>query len=203
MTASLRAGATLALRGPVRAAIPRARPRRRDPPILRGVTAFAASKRSLLVILSPRFETRPEKPVSPASWRPSRQAEIEAETGADAGGAAEARGGEGGDAADARRGHEQPHDLAPAGGGAQPGVERPDPLEDRPAGSDQRLEDRAGFGRDREPARDDLLDAPREAADALAEEDARAVLSGPRVSFSSRTRMPTGAARAESRARTT
>lgn len=65
VTASLRASATLASRGPVLSAIARAQLRRRGPPRLRQRMAFAASNRHLRVNPFPRLEIRPFRLISP------------------------------------------------------------------------------------------------------------------------------------------
>lgn len=67
VTASFRANATLALRGPVRSAIALAQPRRREPLWFLHKIAFAASNRHFLVKPSPLLDTRPFLLISPDS----------------------------------------------------------------------------------------------------------------------------------------
>jgi len=69
VTASFRASATLALRGPLLAAIALAQSLKRGPPRFLQKMAFAASNRHFRVNLSPRLDTRPFRLTSPDSWR--------------------------------------------------------------------------------------------------------------------------------------
>jgi hypothetical protein len=205
ITTGFRAIATLALRGPVLSAIARAQPFNRWPPGFRQKIAFAASNRHLLVNPSPRFDTRPFRLISPDAYRlgvsPSQ---------ARAGGTSEPRrlieGSDhrhGGDRPDARRGHQQADGRMLLGKGPDPAVERSHAGEDVPARLHQCPEDRHEVRSDRQLAFDDLLRPAPEPADRPGPNMIPNVFSSPRISFSSRTRIPTRASRAVSIARLT